>query len=234
VAESQRLDRLVSAALTLSALAIAASVVYRTVRPQAFAAAPPNATAQLSDAAWRKIVDAGEFERGNPQAPITIAEFTDLECPACRGFQSVLDTVLANHAPDVRLLYIPNPLPYHRFAKSAANAAECSIALGAPLQRWIEVIYAKQDSLGLKSWGSYASEAGIQDTLRLATCARSSKMAQRIQAGLALGSEIKLNGTPTVVLDGWRFGETPTLDELERAIARRVRGEPLGEGSSSE
>jgi protein-disulfide isomerase len=131
--------------------------------------------------------------------------------------------LLAERVRDVRALYVSFPLAYHRFALPAARAAECASESGG-FRRWIDVVYSKQDSLGLKSWASYAVEAGIVDTARIQACATSRAEFVRIAAGQDFGSRIDLTGTPTVIANGWRFRDTPTKETLGRAIDDLLSG----------
>jgi len=146
------MDRVVSVVLALSALSIASAYVYRSVggagggRPRTNA--PPSYIRE-----WRQGISVGHVEAGPESARVTIVELADLECPACRGFQRTLDAALDAWPHDVRAVYGPQPLAYHRFALSAARAAECA-AREHLLHDWIDAVYNKQDSLGLKSWGS--------------------------------------------------------------------------------
>jgi hypothetical protein len=216
------LDHAVSVALILSSIAIATVVVYRNFAPAREVRIADAASVQLSDSLWTALIATAHLEAGSPAARVTIVELTDLECPACRGFQAAVEAVAQEWPRDVRILYVPHPLSYHRFAMAAANAAECASRAGA-LTPWIQTVFTKQDSLGLKSWGNYAAEAGITDTAGIAECARSSKPHEAVQRGLALGTAIGLNGTPTIVLNGQRLGGVPSADELKDMVREALR-----------
>ncbi|PYO86675.1 MAG: hypothetical protein DMD66_12955 [Gemmatimonadetes bacterium] len=131
----------------------------------------PNHGPVLSHPQAKSCQDIGIPEGGSDSAPVAIVEFTDLECPACRGFQRTVSDILHERPSDVRVVYVPHPLSYHRFALGAAQGAECAADVDA-LGKWLDVVFSKQDSLGLKSWGAYAAEAGIRDTARIAECAK--------------------------------------------------------------
>jgi protein-disulfide isomerase len=213
-----RLDQITSIVVMLSAVVVAVTVGFRALRSQPLPA--PQALAavsQIGDSSWEEALDLGIAVGGAIQPRVTIVELTDLECPACRAFQSTLDGLLSERGQDIRLLYIPYPLPYHRFAIAAANAAECAAETGT-LPQWIHAIYQKQDSLGLKTWANYASDAGIADTANIAQCAKVSEPSARVQSGLALGARIGATGTPTVILNGLHYRDTPTREQLEHAI----------------
>lgn len=223
--ERSRTDRASSVVFMVCAAAMALAVVYRTFRPAQAVSATTRQPAAVSEAIWQNALGAGIFIGGSREGPVTIVELTDLECPACRGFESTLDDVLVERPTDVRLLYVPHPLSYHRFAMAAAKGAECAADVGS-LPRWIKTVYAGQDSLGLKSWGAYAADARISDTALIARCAREARPSPRVQNGLALGSSLGSVGTPTVIVNGLRFFDTPTKDQLEKVIDSAGRSAP--------
>ena len=163
-----------------------------------------------------------------PRSKVTVMEFADLECPACKQFHTRLKQTAAELGADVGLFLIHYPLSTHRFAKLAARALECADAQGGAA-RFTDVAYAKQDSFGLKPWTEYASEAGISDTTRFSICVRDTSQIQRIEEGRRLGEEMKLQGTPVVMVNGWRFQNVPNDTELKNTIQKLMIGEsPLG------
>jgi hypothetical protein len=117
------------------------------------------------------------------------------------------------------MVFVHFPLPIHRFAVQAAQATECASLKGRFLN-FIDAVYRKQDSLGLKSWGSYALEAGIVDTAAIARCAHDSTPFKRVEAGRELGLRWQILGTPTVIINGLRYASPPTKREIDRVIRR--------------
>lgn len=227
-----RLDRWASASTILAAVVVAGAVVHRALRHSPPARSPSTAVTQrIPDSLWEAATGAGELVGGTNTSPVTIVEFTDLECPACRGFQPILDALTATRSSDVRVLYVPHPLGYHRFALAAANAAECAAEIGA-LPRWIAAVFRGQDSLVLKTWGQFARSAGIHDTARIARCAIRRDTASRVARGLALGSALGGVGTPTLIVQGLRFSSPPSRQELDAAVDRGLAavGPPAPEG----
>ncbi|MGH7470058.1 MAG: DsbA family protein [Longimicrobiales bacterium] len=208
--------------MAVAAVALASSVTYRTLAPKRSESNPPPEFVSF----WREALPAGIHLGGNPDAQIKLVILSDLECPACRSFHATMKDVLEGHADNVNALYVSYTLSYHRFASAAARAAECADQIGA-FQRWVDVIYAKQDSLGLKSWGSYANDAAIPDTASFVTCAMSKDNHPRLAAGQSFAQKLGSPGTPTVILNGWRFPNTPSKEIMLLAIDAVRRGEKL-------
>lgn len=208
------IDRVASIALTAAAVIIAGTFAHREFSSQTPRAIPDGPPKYVSD--WRSLLTAGEVI-GDSAAPFKIIEFGDFECPFCRAADTVFRALGREHGSRVTLIFVHFPLTMHRFAMPAALAAECA----ATQQRFAafhDLLYAKQDSLGLKSWTSFAADAGVPDTLRFQNCLRESKSNPVVAAGIAAGRRLGVEGTPTVLLNGWRFPRPPSLAELDSAI----------------
>jgi len=207
-----------SGVLVLATLAIAASVVYKTFFQQTI---PTGEPVPVLLEEWKDALDIGHRIYGSPAAPVTIVELTDLECPACRGFHPILGRLALKYPDVVQVIYIPYPLKYHKFALPAARGAECSAA-GGQLTAWLGAVFAGQDSLGLRSFASFASAAGILDSFGIDECANSGTVFRRIEAGLAYGKRVQLQGTPQIIVNGWKYPGVPSEAELDSAV-RRIR-----------
>lgn len=218
---ADRWERVTSALLAAAAVVMAISIGYRAFGSTGVR--QPSAVLAIdSIPVWRDALEIG-IRDGPANAPVTIVELADLECPACRAFQSTLDQTRRKYQNRVAVVWVNFPLPYHHFAIGAARAAECAERVGA-FDRWRDEVFEQQDSLGLKSWGSLAAAAGIADTGTIAQCARNPTPVALIQAGSKFGASIGLAGTPTVIVNGWRFSRTPTPGELEAAIDAELQG----------
>jgi protein-disulfide isomerase len=126
----------------------------------------------------------------------------------------------------VALSYIHFPINGHRFAIPAARAAECADAehkFGA----LHDVLFDKQDSLGLKSWNSYAQEAGIRDIPGFERCVTTLTDLVRVNRGRSLGGAMNVHGTPDVMVNGWRFASPPTPNELMDAVDSVLKHKPV-------
>lgn len=229
---STTLDRVVSLALVAGTIVIAGSVVYRNFAPVP-TAGPTVAEKPTLEESWRTALPYGTTILGDSSAPITVIELTDLECPACRGFQTRLHQLVERHPKDVRVVYVAYPLSIHRFALGAARAADCALDVTpAALARWIEMVYAGQDSLGLRSWGSYAAAASLPDTAAIAACATSPDPRARVDSSMAWGLQLGVNGTPTILVNGWRFQGLPSDKVLDDLIATLIHPGQLAKQAS--
>ena len=223
----ERADRMVSLVFAVSALAIAASVVYRTWAGRGY---PPQPVERHAAAAtrvenWKEARKWGIVMQGDSTAPVTLVEFADLECPACRGFHEGLRSVMAAHPRELEVVLVQLPLPMHRFALPAARAMECADSVGKA-SAWAEVALAAQDSFGMVGWGTLAGRAGIADTNRIARCAMSATPYSRIENGRVFATRNGIVATPTIWVNGWQFrgGLSPSaLDSIVTAMAAFAR-----------
>ena len=221
-----RLDQAVAGSLVIAALTVAVSTGYRTIRPTRSASSV--ASVEIPPTEWKRMTALGIPFAGNSDANVTVIELTDLECPACRGFQTDLDEVIREHGANVAFLYVPFPLTtLHRFAMAAAKGAECAADRGK-LYDWVTTTYKYQDSLGIKSWAAIAAAAGIQDSTALASCVMDPNSAARVDSSLALGDRLGIASTPTIIVNGVRFRGTPTRAALDSAIRAALQKPAAG------
>jgi protein-disulfide isomerase len=164
---------------------------------------------------WESLPVSASF--GNAASPIRLVIFTDFECPFCRRFH---ETALQNFArafPDsVRWSVVHLPGPRHRFAKPAAYAFECALRDSIASARIADVLYAQQDSFGLKSWTDMGTEAGVTDSIAFKECLRAPPSAL-VNSGEAAGIKAGVSGTPGIMLNGWLFSTPPSDSLLIRA-----------------
>ena len=203
-------------AVTLILVVVAAAVIgnffLRSFRGSG--SRPPNIASPSAPAPdyvrhWERGIDVGMLAYGSQDAPVTILAFYDYQCPFCRVFSETLDSVLALYPEAIRVVLIDYPLDYHPFSITAAHAATCAHELGV-LPAWVEAAYRNQDVFGLKSWGVIAGEIGVADSTGFDRCVDSEPASDRIHQSLEFGEAIGVEGTPTVVIDGWRYRDPPS------------------------
>jgi protein-disulfide isomerase len=137
----------------------AAAVAWNAMsRPQQAPAAP--LVAGVPEKLWKQEFEAG-ISVGPAGAPLEIIELMDFQCPYCRGLSARLDSLEAELPGSARVSFHHWPLPNHPYAVPAAIAAECAYQQGAftGIQK---ALFAKQDSIGVRSWTAYAEDAGVQ------------------------------------------------------------------------
>ena len=158
------------------------------------------------------------FSWGPADARRTVVVFSDFECPFCRRFAPVIDSLRFRH-PEVRVVERHWPLTeIHPFALKAALAAECARSAGA-YERMRTTLFGRPVLIEEEEWGALAHFAGIADTAAISSCVRTERFMREVQADIAAAERVGGHGTPTVLVDDLLFPRPPTLAELERAIA---------------
>jgi protein-disulfide isomerase len=148
---------------------------------------------------------------GDPDAPITVVEFSDFECPFCQKFFSnSLPSIIENYVNTgkVKLVYRDYPLASHSGAFLAAEAAECAGEQDA--------YYAMHDLLfqELSVWNiaadpvpifkQFAADLGLE-VLEFNACMDSHKMQAEVSADMSDGIAAGVSGTPTFFINGQKI-----------------------------
>jgi len=211
-----RLESALSVVLTVAAVVIASSIAKRELFSGRPTTPPQNRQPVSALEDWPEVLAVARVI-GDSAAVVTIAEFSDFECPFCRRFHETWSTISGKYGADVSLAYIHYPLPMHRFARPAARASECAASQGE-FNRMHDILFTNQDSLGLRSWESMAAEAGVADLPTFSRCMKASDPLPSVEAGVALAKALGVKGTPTVIINGMRFIEPPSIPVLTALI----------------
>lgn len=140
--------------------------------------------------------------RGNPDAAITIVEYSDLECPFCARLHPTLERVVEEQ-DDVKWVYRHFPLSSHRNAIGAAVASECVARLGGNDAFWsfVDAAFANQNRLGESWYASQAQALGI-DAGEFVSCQSDQEVVAEVGTDFNEVRRLGGGGTPySVVVD---------------------------------
>jgi Na+/H+ antiporter NhaA len=162
--------------------------------------------------------------RGSDDAPVTLVEYGDFECPHCGRAEGVIRELLSSHGNDVR--YVWRHLPLTDVHPSAQLAAEAAEAAGAQGKFWemYDLLLTHQLELGPRDLARYASDLGL-DLERFRDELRRREYAARVSEDVASADESGVSGTPTFFINGRRhYGvyDSATLTEAIRAAKTRA------------
>jgi protein-disulfide isomerase len=207
----------------------AAKWVARAVREGAPSDVIEHAYKERFDPAGVKTLPLdGSPTKGPDEAPVTIVELADFECPHCRLAVSEIDAVLAAHPGKVRLVYKSYTLPFHVHGEPAARAA---FAAGNQGKFWEmeHLLFEKQEKLEDADLERYARSLRL-DIPKWKADLSSQAIKDRIAADHSLGEELKLKGTPTIFING-RELDVEAGDALEERVASEL-GEAAPDASA--
>lgn len=150
--------------------------------------------------------------RGDAKAPVTIVEFSDFECPACRAVEPMLKQVLAEYSK-VRLVFMNYPLPMH---PNAMNAAMAAVAAGKQGKFWSyhDKLFENQDKQTMADLVRYAMEMKL-DVNKFQADMQAAR--ERIEKDKAEGKKVELTGTPGVLINGCK-ARLGSIEELRSYI----------------
>jgi protein-disulfide isomerase len=149
--------------------------------------------------AWERFAEGGH-SLGPSNAPITIIEFGDYECPACRQTESHLEAVRRKYSTQLRFVYRHWPLPYHQYAYKVARAAECAAHQGR-FWEYHRELFRDENWIG-DAIVRFAENAGVQDLALFRACFEEEGPVPAIEGDIAAALEVGGYGTPTIVVNG--------------------------------
>lgn len=165
-------------------------------------------------------ISATDWTRGNAAAAVTIIEYSDFQCPACKVYHSVVRQVLDEYGDRVHFGYRHFPLPQHKNAKPAAYAAE---AAGKQGKFWEmhDMIFDRQDEWAEAGdaeamFREYAGSLGL-DLARYDADAALEDVERKVETDYASGVQSLVNATPTFFLNGVRI-QPRNYDEFKQFI----------------
>jgi protein-disulfide isomerase len=228
---NNRLERGLSILLTLSTMTVAATYVRREWMRARVASAETVARTEPARKpsridGWEAAVSGG-IRLGSDHARVTIIELMDFECPFCGRLAVATDSLLREYPEDVAVVVHHFPLPNHKFARRSAVASECAQAQGA-FKPFYTLLFANQDSIGIRDWKAFARDAGVADLKAFEECRTLRTTFPRIDEGIRLGLRLEVRGTPTVLINGWLLPNPPRLALLRKSVQAVLAGkEPV-------
>ncbi len=190
------------------------------------AAAPAAAAAATSAPQYvrYKIPTDGFPSLGPANAPITLVEFADFQCPFCREWeQQTYQPLLAAYPGKIRFVYRDFPLTsIHPNAMPAAEAAQCANEQG---QFWpFHDKLFSGDTLSDAVYQQYAQELGL-DMTKFNACLTAHKYASQIQADSDFAVNLGINSTPTFFINGLAVVGAQPIDAFKSVIDKELAGQ---------
>jgi protein-disulfide isomerase len=195
--------------------------------------------------------DAGKAEPyvyGRPDAPVTIAEFADFECPACAQFATLTEPDIRKRLADpgqVSIRFYDFPLEQHRNSVLASLSAACA----ADQNKFWEMhdrIFAGQDAWATRPgesdrsanrrasrlFADYAKAIGL-DEGAWSTCVEQQRHLDRIRANRQLGIQRQVRSTPTFIVGNKMVPGALSYDALKRLVDENLALRDTTKGSAA-
>lgn len=166
-------------------------------------------------------ITPNDLVKGNPQAKVTIIEFSDFQCPFCGRAEPTLKQIFETYGDGVKLVYKNYPLPFHEYAQDAAIAALCAKDQGK-FWEYHDTLFKNQESLKITDLKKYASDLGLK-TQDFNTCLDSKKYKDQVQADLAEGNRAGVSGTPAFFINGRPLSGAQPFDSFKAVIDEELK-----------
>jgi protein-disulfide isomerase len=161
--------------------------------------------------------------QGPADAPVTLLEYGDYQCPYCGAAHPIVKALQRHLGGNLRFAFRHFPLAtIHEYAEGAAEAAEAAGAQGKFWQMH-DMLFENQPALDFESLVGYAEELGL-DVERFATDLENQVHAPRVREDFISGIRSGVNGTPTFFINGVRHEGSFDLETMLEAIQARMQG----------
>ena len=158
---------------------------------------------------------------GNPNAPVTIVEFADYQCPFCKKSEETVKALLGKYDGKVKLAFLDFPLTeIHGQAAGSAEAARCALAQGK-FWEYHNSLFADPSKLDEASLIDRAQKLHLDETA-FRSCLSSGKFRDDIQANRLQGVDAGVTGTPAFFINGVFLSGAQPQEEFEKIIDNQL------------
>lgn len=184
------------------------------------AAQPTQPTAQPNAPSidMATLID-DDHVKGDSDAPVTIVEWSDFECPFCaRFYRDTLAQIESEYIDTgkVKLVYRDFPLGFHAQAQKSAEAAECA---GEQDKFWEmhDILFEQGVAGGVDSFKQFASDIGL-NTAEFNECLDSGSMAAEVAKDMRDGQAVGITGTPGFIINGKKVSGAQPFSAFKQVI----------------
>lgn len=162
---------------------------------------------------------------GSKDAPVTMVEFADFECPYCRQTEPNLQKLREQYADKLRIVYKNFPLPMHSHAQKAAEAGLCAGEQGKFWPYHDQLMAQTPPQLEVSQLKTLAASLKL-DTARFDQCLDSGKQAAAVSRDLEQGKTLGISGTPSFFINGYFLSGAVQYDTLRDLVEQQLAPHP--------
>jgi protein-disulfide isomerase len=181
-----------------------------------------------------EIEIAGAPAKGPADAPVTIVEFSDFQCPFCRRAGPTLEKIQEVYGSSVRIVWKHHPLDMHRDAPAAHRASVAAQQQGK-FWEFHDKLFDNQESLDLETFKQHARDLGM-DLARFEQDLSSPETTKPIDADTAEARSLGVTGAPAFFINGRYLRGAKPFEDFARLISAELSrlGLPVPEGARIE
>jgi len=153
---------------------------------------------------------------GPADAPITIVEWSDYQCPFCKRAFPTVEQVLAEYKDKVRYVHLDYPLPFHQMAMPAAEAAHCAGDQGKYWE-YNNNLYSAPGDLSAADLTKRAADLGLESAA-FEECTTSKKFESVIKTNFEDGGALGVTGTPAFFINGRMLVGAQPIEQFRAII----------------
>ena len=157
---------------------------------------------------------------GNPDAPVTLVEFTDFQCPFCARANTTIHQLLEKNPDKVRIVFRHYPLPFHQNAKLAHQAAEAAKIQGK-FWEYYDSLFGDQSKLDRDSLIERAKTLGL-DVDKFTADMDSEAVAKKVEDDVKAGGEAGVRGTPHFFFNGSILSGAQPIEAFQAALDKEA------------
>jgi len=199
--------------------------VAEVASPQPEAAAPQQPEV-LGEEDMAAIVKNPAASKGSEDAPITIVEFSEYECPYCKKYiDESYFKILEEYGDEVFYVFRDYPLGFHKHSQNTAEAARCAGDQGKYWE-YHDKLFEEQETWKAESDAtdllvSYAEELGL-DKEKFSSCLTEGKFVDAIKSDFELGQKVGVSGTPSFFVNGRLLVGAQPYEVFRQAIEQEL------------
>jgi protein-disulfide isomerase len=179
-------------------------------------------------AAARVPVSADKgFVRGAKDAPVTIVEFSDFQCPFCKNATATVKQVVEKYQGKVKWVFRDFPIPsLHPAAPKAHEAARCAAEQGK-FWEYHDLLFEKSPRQAPEELKQYAKDLSL-DAAAFAQCLDSGKHQAAVNSDISEGAQLGITGTPTFFINGRQLVGAQPASTFQKIIDNELAMKPAG------
>ena len=225
----QEINAQLEAAKKLAAAGTPADQVYVKLTNDNFSNKPADAPGEKEEAGeddktvWKVAVPKNRPYKGNPEALVTIVEFSEFQCPFCSRVLPTVKQILDTYGDKVRVVFMDNPLPFHKRALPASMLAHEAMAQKGQKGFWAahDLLFENQKALEDDNLWSYAQKLGLDvEKAKVAVLGNAHKA--KIADNQDLASELNASGTPHFFINGRRLVGAQPFEKFKTIIDEEI------------
>jgi len=165
------------------------------------------------------LLDGARLVKENGETKVTVVNFSDMECPACKRAHELTKSL--DNTPGVKVIFRHFPLGIHQYSSITARAVETARLRGKGWEM-IDLLFNKQEEWSSKpkieeKLTEYAISLGI-DGKTFSDDLNSASVAAAVQDDIKLGDSLKLSGTPTIFVNGEQVAADFVMDKVNELL----------------